>query len=73
MSEINSITGSQRLISQPRVSLETTGQTPSISPSVESQKMEKMTLEMEKMQHAFGLMQEIRSSLEAALDNLSPN
>ena len=72
MTDISSISGSQRLTSQPKVSLESAQQAP-VGAVGESQEMEKLSLEMEQIQHAFALIKEIRVALESALRDLAPS
>lgn len=71
MTDISGISGSQRLTSQPKVSLESTQQTPTVAASGESQEMERLSLEMEQIQHGFALIKDIRLTLESALRDLS--
>ena len=74
MTDISNISGSQRLTSQPKVSLESARQTPSaLDANGESQEMEKLSSEMEHVQQAFVLIKEIRVALETALRDLSAN
>ena len=73
MTDISSISGSQRLTSQSKVSLESAQQTTTVGATGESKEMEKLSLEMEQIQHAFALIKEIRMTLESALQDLSPN
>ncbi len=73
MTDISSISGSQRLTSQPKVSLESAQQAPMAGATGESQEMEKLAFEMEQIHHAFALIKEIRVSLESALQDLTPD
>ncbi len=72
MNDLSGISGSQRLTSQTRVSLDSAQTIPALETTAESQAMEKLSLEMEQMQYGLALMKEIRGALESALNDLTP-
>ncbi len=65
MSEISSVSSATKLTSQRRASMEKT-ETPQEIKSVDN-----FSLEIEQLERAFSIAQEIRTSLEGALKNLS--
>jgi len=73
--EISSLSGSNRLTSKPRASMEKVApeQSKGIEASQEMKEMKQFEVEMEQVNHAFALVKEIRQSLESALKNLSPS
>jgi len=71
MNEISSISGPHKLSSQLKVSLESTQKQASVESASETQEFKQLELKMEQINHAFTLVNEIRSSLESALRNLS--
>lgn len=73
--EISGLSGSHRLTSNPRASMEKviSDQAQEIGASHEIQEMKQFEIEMEQINHAFSLVKEIRDSLETALKKLSPS
>ena len=72
MNDISAVSGSQRLTSQTKVSLESTQKPTQVEASIETKEIQKFEVEMEQINHAFALVKEIRQSLEAALQELAP-
>jgi len=74
--EISSVSGTGKLTSSRRASMEkTASQQESEKPkgmesTQEAKEMKQFEIEMEKVNHAFALVAEIRQSLEAALKDL---
>lgn len=73
--EISSLSGSAKLTSKPRASMEKISpqQMKEVEMSQEAKEIKQLEKEMEQVQHAFALVKEIRHSLETALKNLSPS
>lgn len=73
--EITGITGSNKLLSKPRASMEATSQIQKneLESTQEAKEVRQFKIEMEEIKHAFALVKEIRESLEETLKNLSPS
>lgn len=73
MSDISSVSSTQKLITKPKVSLESASQTQATVASSSTQDIEAFEAKMEQIERGFALVQEIRASLESALQKLSPH
>ncbi len=72
MSEISSLSATQKLTSQIKVSMETTHKMQNIDAPTKMDEIAQFEIEMDKINHAFTLVKEIRTSLESALRDLAP-